>query len=107
MIQQNMAYPDLYPDENKIIPYSPRRKFGFTSPTTTYDTSNTKIIDLESMRNMPIDQIVELYRNGYRIEDMSPTIMSAQNGIYISTGTILLGVGLIALFYYLKSKGKI
>lgn len=197
MIQQK--YPGVYPDENKIIPYSPRRKFGFTSPMSEMVTD--KVIKLESMANMPIDQIVNLYKEGYVIEglpeapqtsyrqirfgfmdnpdrqeryerqrrygfaesdtlpfehtppetfererkygfesnisipptippgvieqwqrqrrygftgqgsqggteSMSPTIMAAQDGIYVSTGAILLGVGLIALFYYLKSKGK-
>lgn len=97
-----MTYPGVYPDENDIIPYSPRRRFGFVSPT-----SGTKIIELGSMRDMSVDQIVELYKDGYRIEDTSPTIVSTQGGIYISSGALLLGVGIIALIYYLKSKGKI
>jgi len=130
-----------YPEDDKIIPYSPRRRFGFVSPI--YGKMTAKIINLESMQDMSIDQIVALYRDGYIIEGLpetaytvhrqikfglmdeqkkygfigqesqggientSPTIMTAQDGIYISTGAILLGVGLIALFYYLKSKGKI
>ena len=93
-----------YPDDNKIIPYSPRKQFGFVSPA--YDP-DAKIIDLESMKNMHIDQIVELYRNGYRIECSSPTIKTAQGGIYISTGAILLIFGAAALIYYLRYKGKI
>lgn len=121
MAQQTMTYPGLYPDENKIIPYSPRRRFGFASPT--HGASNTKAIDLESMKNMPIDQIVGLYREGYTILEeniVPPDVIDdrerdrkfgfagqgSQGGVYISTGVILLGVGLIALLYYIKSKGK-
>ena len=26
-----MAYPGVYPDDDKIIPHSPRREFGFAS----------------------------------------------------------------------------
>lgn len=122
MTQQTMAYPGLYPDENKIIPYSPRRKFGFTSPM--YDAPNSKIIDVESMKNMPIDQIVGLYKEGYTILEENVIIppdvvdererdrkfgftgQGSQGGVYISTGAIMLGVGLIALLYYIKSKGK-
>ncbi len=92
-----------YPDDNKIIPYSPRKRFGFVSP----NSPDIKIIDLDSMKNMHIDQIVELYRNGYRIEDSSPIIKTAQEGIYISTGALLLTFGAITLIYYLKTKGKI
>lgn len=32
------------------------------------EITNGRIIELDSMRDMSIDQIVELYRNGYRIE---------------------------------------
>jgi hypothetical protein len=59
------------------------------------------------MRHMSIDQIVKLYKDGYRIEDTSPTIATAQDGIYISTGALILGIGLVALIYYMKIKGKI
>ena len=99
-----MPYPGVYPDDDKIIPHSPRRRFGFASPISE---KIDKIIKLESMKNMSIDQIVDLYKDGYKIEDTSPTISTAQGGIYIGTGTLLLGVALVALFYYLKSKGKI
>lgn len=96
---EELAFPGVYPDENKIIPYSPRRKFGFTSPTSE---TTDKIIKLESMENMSIDQIVELYKNGYRIEDTSPTMATTQGGVYIGTGALLLGIGIVALIYYLK-----
>lgn len=77
--------------------------------TKIYKTEDeSKIIKLESMRYMSIDQIVQLYKYGYKIEDISPTIVptieTAQGGIYISTGALLLGVGIIALIYYLKRK---
>lgn len=97
-----MVYPGIYPDDDKIIPYSPRREFGFVSPISEMEVTTDKIIRLESMKNMSIDQIVGLYKYGYKIEDTSPTIVTAQDGIYISTGAILLGIGLVALFYYLK-----
>lgn len=104
-----LAYPGVYADENEIIPYSPRRKFGFTSPISDIASGKieefldeSKIIKLESMRHMSIDQIVQLYKYGYKIEDTSPTIETAQGGIYISTGALLLGVGIIALIYYIK-----
>lgn len=90
-----MAYPGVYADENDIIPYSPRRKFGFASPMN-------KNIDIESMKNMSVDQIIELYRNGYSIEETQfPTIETAQDGIYISTGALLIGVGLLVVTYYI------
>ena len=99
-----MAYPGVYPDDDKIIPHSPRREFGFASPISEITTD--KIIKLESMKSMSIDQIVDLYRECYKIEDTSPTISTTQEGVYIGTETLLLGVVLVALFYYLKSKGK-
>jgi len=92
----SLAYPKVYDDENKTIPYSPRGQFGFMNPT---DTANGTAITLESMKNMSIDQIVELYKNGYRIENTFPThqIATAQDGISISSGAILLiGMGLLA-----------
>ena len=108
---ESLAYPGVYTDENEIIPYSPRRKFGFVSNETEESLDESKIIKLESMRHMSIDQIVQLYKYGYKIEDTYPdtypTIETAQEGIYISTGALLLGVGIIALIYYLKNKGKI
>ncbi len=104
---QNMAYPGVYPDENDIIPYSPRRKFGFTS--------SDKTMKLESMKDMSIDQIIGLYRDGYILEDISPTntqiidvstIKTAQ-GITISTGALILIIGTVGLIWYLRGKGKI
>lgn len=97
---KGLAYPGVYPNENETIPYSPRRQFDFMQPGTT----NGKTITLESMRYMSTDQIVELYRNGYRIETSpTPTIETASNGIVISDGIlILLGVG--AFFYILTKR---
>lgn len=100
-----MAYPGVYPDDDKIIPHSPRREFGFASPISEITTY--KIIKLESMKNMPIDQIVDLYKDGYKIEDTSPTsptIVTAQGGVSISTGALLLiGIGILA-YLYIKKK---
>lgn len=171
MIQQNLEYPGVYPNENDIIPYSPRRKFGFASGAPI-----DKVINLEMMKNMSIDQIVELYKEGYTISPNTLTLethteglpdapataerqrkygfmditalpfentipdvfererkygfmdntippgvverwerqrkygftgQGSQGGITITSGAILVGVGIIALFYYMKSKGKI
>lgn len=103
-----MAYPGVYPDDDKIIPHSPRREFGFASPISEITTD--KIIKLESMKNMSIDQIVDLYKDGYKIEDTSPTsptsptIATAQGGVSISTGALLLiGIGILA-YLYIKKK---
>lgn len=101
-ITQQLAYPGVYQDENKIIPYSPRRKeFDFMQ---SREITNDKTIKLESMRDMSIDQIVELYKNGFRIEDMSQkfqtsTIATASN-VNVSSGTLLL-IGAGVLVYIL------
>lgn len=101
---QQLAYPGVYPDENEIIPYSPRKQFGFMRP-------NDMTIKLESMREMHIDQIVELYKNGFRIEDVSQssyTIATAQDGITISGSAILLiGIGILAYMYIRKHPEKL
>jgi hypothetical protein len=99
---QQLAYPGVYPDENDIIPYSPRRQFGFVQP-------NDMTLKLEQMREMSIDQIVELYKNGLRIEGASESsqIATAQGGITISGGTILLiGIGILTYMYIRKHPDK-
>ncbi len=100
-----MAYPGVYPDDDKIIPHSPRREFGFASPISEITTD--KIIKLESMKSVSIDQIVDLYKDGYKIEDTyptSPTIATVQGGVSISTGALLLiGIGILA-YLYIKKK---
>lgn len=94
---QQLAYPGVYPDDNKLIGYSPRKEFKFMDNMT---------IKLESMREMSIDQIVELYKNGYRIEDTS-TIMT-QNGVTVSSDVILLvGIGILAYVYLKKHPEKL
>lgn len=94
---QQAAYPGVFPDENKIIPYSPRRKqFKFMDNMT---------IKLDSMKDMSIDQIVELYKNGYRIEEMSQTstIATASSDITVSSGAIFL-IGAAVLIYMLLKR---
>jgi hypothetical protein len=102
--EQQLAYPGVYPDDNDILPYSPRRQFGFAQ-------SNNMTLKLEQMREMSIDQIVELYKNGFRIEDVSGsshTIATAQGGITISGDAILLiGIGVLAYMYLRKHPEKL
>ena len=69
-IEENLAYPGVYQDENEIIPYSPRGKFGFMVPSETM--SNKKIL-------------------------------TAQNGVTIGTGALLL-IGLGAFLYLILKK---
>ena len=96
---QQLAYPGVYAKESDIIPYSPRRQFRFMDQN---DMTNGRTITLESMKNMPIDQIVELYRNGFAIEgiyqeSLTPTIEKASNDITVSSGAIfLIGAGVLA-----------
>ena len=66
------------------------------------------ILTLDNMRNMNIDEIVNLYRNGYTIDEnininnLDPKIVSAQ-GITISTGALLLiGAGVLAYILIIR-----
>lgn len=74
----------------------------------------TKVLTIDEIRNMSIDNIISMYRDGYTIEEnvnntveenvnnLSPKIVSAQDGINVSTGAILIiGIGVLA-FLYLK-----
>ena len=99
---QQLSYPKLYPNENDIIPYSPRKQFRFMDSNNPLDD---KTIKLESMQNMSIDQIIGLYKNGFTIEDSSPSqIMTASNDITVSSDAILLiGIG---IFAYMMLKRK-
>jgi hypothetical protein len=88
---QQSAYPGEYQNENEFR-----------------SMQSNMTIKLESMREMPIDQIVELYKNGFRIEDASqpPTILAA-DGISISSGAIvLIGLGVLAYMYIRKHPEK-
>ncbi len=98
---ESFAYPGVYPNENDIIPYSKNKRFGFTSPG-----KDDKFIKLESMKDMSIDQLIQLYKDGYKIEDTSPTIATTQ-GVTISTGSLFLIIGTVGVIWYLKTKGKI
>jgi len=92
---QQLAYPGVYSKENEIIPYSPRKQFRFM---------DDKIIKLESMKDMSIDQILELYKNGYRIEETSPmhNIATASSDISVSSGAIFLIVAGILAYLIIK-----
>jgi hypothetical protein len=63
------------------------------------------ILTLEEMHNMNIDEIVNLYRNGYAIEEnvnnLEPKIVSAD--VSISSGSLLLiGAGILAYVFLIR-----
>jgi transposase len=65
----------------------------------------SNILTLEEMHNMSIDEIVNLYRNGYTIEEnvnyLEPKIVSAD--VSISTGSLLLvGAGILAYMFLIR-----
>lgn len=97
---ERLDYTGVYPDDNKIIPYSPRGKFGFASANRT--------IKLESMRDMSIDQIIQLYKDGYTIgsdnnnKSLSPDIKTAQGVTISNTAILLIGIGVIGYLVYTK-----
>ena len=97
---QPLAYPGVYPKDSDIIPYSPRREFKFMP-------SEDMKIRIDEMRNMSTDQIVELYKQGYRLEDMASvstsTIETASNGITVSSDVLLIvGIGVLAYLFITK-----
>ena len=67
--------------------------------------TDDKIIKLEKMKEMSIDQIIELYKNGYRIENAyqiipASTIETVSNGITVSSDALLLvGIGVLAYLF--------
>jgi len=70
----------------------------------------TNIITLEEMHNMNIDEIVNLYRNGYTIEEnindknignLEPKIVSAD--VSISTSFLfIVGAGILAYMFLIR-----
>jgi len=65
------------------------------------------VLTINEMKNMSIDEIVNMYRNGYKVEEnvtnLNPKIVSAQDGIAVSTGAMLLiGLGIVAYMYLKK-----
>jgi hypothetical protein len=70
----------------------------------------TNIITLEEMHNMNIDEIVNLYRNGYTIEEnindknignLEPKIVSAD--VSISTSSLfIVGAGILAYMFLIR-----
>lgn len=65
----------------------------------------SNILALEEMRNMNIDEIVNLYRSGYTIEgnvnNLEPKIVSAD--VSISTGSLfLIGAGILAYVFLIR-----
>lgn len=63
-----------------------------------------KSISLENLKNMDIDQIVELYKNGYTLEDPKlTTLQTACSTVdLIRAGAIGFGIG--GLFMYVLMK---
>ena len=70
----------------------------------------SNIITLEEMHNMNIDEIVNLYRNGYTIEEnindknignLEPKIVSAD--VSISTSSLfIVGAGILAYMFLIR-----
>jgi hypothetical protein len=65
----------------------------------------SNILTLEEMHNMNIDEIVNLYRNGYTIEEnvntLEPKIVSAD--VSISTGSLfIVGIGILAYVFLIR-----
>lgn len=96
-----LNYPKVYPKADDIIPYSPRGKFGFSSKT----------ISLENMRNMSIDQVIQLYRDGYTIRSenesvslsSSPQAKTMTNQVTVSnTALLLIGIGVVGYLVLTK-----
>ncbi len=97
MPSDGMTDPGIYPKDSEIIPYSPRREFKFMP-------SGDNTIKIDEMRDMSTDQIVELYKQGFRLEDMAPvstsTIETASNGITVSSDVLLIvGIGVLAYLF--------
>lgn len=99
------ADPGIYPKDSDIIPYSPRTQFKFMPS----DQQSNMTISIDSMRNMSTDEIVELYRKGYRLDSgpiqtqLSPNINTAANDITVSTDAlVLIGIGILAYMFFVK-----
>jgi hypothetical protein len=65
----------------------------------------SNILTLKEMHNMSIDEIVDLYRNGYAIEEnvnnLEPKIVSAD--VSISTGSLfLVGAAILAYMFLIR-----
>ncbi len=61
-------------------------------------------LTLEQMSNMSTDDIIAAYRNGYALDEnvnsLNQKIVSAQDGITVSTGALLLiGLGVVAYMF--------
>jgi hypothetical protein len=103
--------PGIYPRADDIIPYSPRKKFGFASNQ----------IPLETMKGMSLDKLIQLYKNGYTISDenevlsslssfpnssqtnsLNQKIVSAQGVTISDTALILIGIAALGYFVYKK-----
>ena len=72
------------------------------------------IITLENMRSMNIDQIIELYKNGYKIEDQNFALQTTtcpsgciNIGYALALGSVILALTVGAISTYLSRKGKI
>lgn len=53
------------------------------------NTENVKLMTLEDMSNMPIEEIVRLYKDGYRLDE------SFLNTLQCDCSTPMLGAGLV------------
>lgn len=66
-----------------------------------------KIISIDSMKNISIDKILELYKDGYRLDESPIMILQCPSGCYNTTNVVFAFItGIITGYsaYYIAHK---